>query len=108
MDRHYGLSLPHLNTLLLLTHVKEEKEELQKDLDEEMLHQNIDDDKFEEYSIDMPNKAQTMVQDSFVWPCDYSNPITLRTTNFESLTKGQCLTDTMVDFYLKYQEKKHQ
>lgn len=48
-----------------------------------------------------------MVQDSLVWPRDDLNPVTIRTTDFESLTKGQCLTDTMVDFYLKYQERKH-
>ena len=38
MDKHYGPSLPHLNTLPLVTHVKEEDEELQiEDLD-----QNVD------------------------------------------------------------------
>lgn len=109
MDTYFGPNLPHLNILPVLTHVKEEKEELQKDLDEEILHENVYDDTFEEYSIDMPNEAQrVVVEDSFVWPCDDSNPVTLRTTDFESLTEGQCLRDTMVDFYLKYLEKKHQ
>lgn len=101
MDRYYGPSLT-------LTCVKEENEELQEDLDEDVLHQNIDDDTSKEYSIDMPNEAQTVVQDSLVWPCDDSNPVTLRANDFESLSKGQCLTDTTVDFYLKYQERKHQ
>ena len=120
MNKYYGPSLPHLTTLPLLTHVKEEDEELQKDLDEEMLHENVEeminliiqevfhkDDTFDEDPIDMPNEAQRVVQDSLVWPRDDLNPVTNRTTDFESLTKGQCQTDTMVDLYLKYQERKH-
>lgn len=52
----------------LLTHVKEEDGELQKDLDEEMLHENVakminhiiqevfhEDDTFDNDPIDMPN-----------------------------------------------------
>ena len=47
------------------------------------------------------NEVQGVVQDSLVWPCDELNRVTIRTTGFKSLTKGQCLIDTMVDFYLK-------
>jgi len=70
------------------------------------------DDMFDEYPIGMPNEAQRVVEDSVVWLCDAPIPVTImtipRTIDFESpsksLTKGQCLTNTMVDFYLKYQE----
>jgi len=65
-------------------------------------------DSFEENPIDMPNEGHSVVQDLLIWPCDNSNPVTIRTTNFESLSKGQCLICTMVDFYLKYQKRKYQ
>ena len=132
MDKHYGPSIPYLNNVALSSCIKDEDEEVQQttssedgNIDEKVLHENVDDvinhilQKLleeentnevlcDEDSINESNEAQTKVQDSIVWPLDDPNPVTIRAMDFQSLSEGQCLTNTVVDFYLKYQEKKQQ
>jgi len=74
---------------------------LQELLQEENINEVSNED-----DINVSNEAQIQVQDFVVWPSNDPNPVTIRANDFQSLTRGQCLTDTVVDFYLKYQEKK--
>jgi len=62
----------------------------------------------EEDSINVSNEAQIEIQNSIIQPCDGLEIVTIRSIDFQLVMKGQCLTNTIiVDYYLKYQEKKH-
>jgi Ulp1 family protease len=57
-------------------------------------------------NVKMPKEAQKAVQE-IVWPSDDPNPVTIKASNFESLQEGQPLSDTIIDFYLKYLDRRH-
>jgi Ulp1 family protease len=91
--------------------IKEALEDIQRMIVEEVLQeQDTSEVLYEEDLIDVPNEAYKTVQDiqEVVWPLKDSNPVVIRVVDFHSLNEGQCLTDTIVDFYLKYQERKYE
>jgi len=71
----------------------------------------------EEKLIDLSNASFDIVEEveqpssegvqEVVWPLDDPNLLVIKSIDFHCLDEGQCLTDTIVDFYLKYQERKY-
>jgi hypothetical protein len=54
----------------------------------------------------VPKEAQKAVQE-IVWPSYDLNPVIIKALDFESLQEGQSLSDTVIDFYLKYLDIRH-
>ena len=71
----------------------------------------------EEELIDLSNEAFETIEENIqplcegdqevVWPLDDLDPVVIRSIDFHCLDQGQCLTDTIVDFCFKYQERKY-
>jgi len=61
----------------------------------------------EEDPIVVSNEASKTTQE-VVWPLDDPNLVAIRAIDFHSLNEGQWLTDTIVDFYLKYYKRKYE
>ena len=54
----------------------------------------------------VPKEAQKAVQE-IVWPLDDLNLVIIKALDFESLQERQPLSDTVIDFYLKYLDIRH-
>lgn len=130
MESFYGPSIPHSTSSILLEAVKDEKgpedQAISESNDniEQVLHKNVDEvinmileevlkeeDTNHVFSEEDPivvsNEASKTAQE-VVWPLNDPNPVVIRAIDFHSLNEGQWLTDTLVDFYFKYQERKYE